>query len=189
MKRTEWGRVACWLIAAVAAVLVALPATAASAADPGEGPGGPILVVTGDSNPFGRYLAEILRNEGLNEFDVSKLSDVTQTMLADHDVVVLGETPISGAQATLLSDWVDGGGNLIAMRPDPQLSGLLGLTSANTTLEDAYLKVDTSAPPGAGIVGETIQFHGTADRYALNGASAVATLLLGRDHRDRRTRP
>ena len=64
MKRTEWGRVACWLIAAAAAVLFALPATAASAADPGDGPGGPILVVTSDSNPFSRYLAEILTAEG-----------------------------------------------------------------------------------------------------------------------------
>ena len=30
--------------------------------------------------------------------------------------------------------------------------------------------------PGAGIVGSTIQFHGTADRYSLNGATSVATL-------------
>ena len=34
----------------------------------------------------------------------------------------------------------------------------------------------TSMPPGAGIVGSTIQYHGTADRYTLNGATAVATL-------------
>ena len=31
-------------------------------------------------------------------------------------------------------------------------------------------------PPGAGIVGSTMQYHGTADRYTLNGATAVATL-------------
>ncbi len=30
--------------------------------------------------------------------------------------------------------------------------------------------------PGAGIVGETIQFHGAADRYTLAGATSVATL-------------
>src|SRR5262249_54402203 len=30
--------------------------------------------------------------------------------------------------------------------------------------------------PGAGIVNETIQYHGTADLYTLNGASGVATL-------------
>ena len=39
-----------------------------------------------------------------------------------------------------------------------------------------YLKVDTTTPPGAGIVGQTIQFHGTADRYTTNGAQAIATL-------------
>ena len=63
------------------------------------------------------------------------------------------------------------------MRPDPQAGRAarpdLG---QRPTLADGYLKVDTSSSPGNGIVGETIQFHGTADRYTLNGARAVATL-------------
>ena len=62
------------------------------------------------------------------------------------------------------------------MRPDPQLAGLLGLNSAPGTLANAYLKVDTSTGPGAGIVGQTIQFHGTADRYTTSGAQAIASL-------------
>ena len=37
----------------------------------------------------------------------------------------------------MLSDWVDRGGNLIAMRPDPDLAGLLGLTDSGTDLSDA----------------------------------------------------
>ena len=45
----------------------------------------------------------------------------------------------------MLSDWVNAGGNLIAMRPDGQLAGLLGLTAAGATLANAYLKVDTTA--------------------------------------------
>ena len=45
------------------------------------------------------------------------------------------------------------------------------------TLANAYLKVDGSRAPGAGIVTDTIQFHGTADRYGLNGATSVATLF------------
>ena len=36
--------------------------------------------------------------------------------------------------------------------------------------------VNTNTTPGAGIVGQTIQFHGTADRYTLSGASSLATL-------------
>jgi hypothetical protein len=75
-----------------------------------------------------------------------------------------------------LNTWVNGGGNLIAMRPDKQLAGLLGVTDAGTTLTNAYLKVDNSTAPGAGIANQTMQFHGTADRYTLSGAQAIATL-------------
>ena len=78
----------------------------------------------------------------------------------------------------MLADWVNAGGNLIAMRPDPDLAGLLGLTDTATDLSNAYLQIDTAAgKPGAGLVGQTIQFHGTADRYTLgSGAEALATL-------------
>ena len=48
----------------------------------------------------------------------------------------------------MLTDWVNGGGNLIAMRPDKQLAGLLGLTDAASTLANAYLLVDTAPAPG-----------------------------------------
>ena len=84
--------------------------------------------------------------------------------------------PLSVAEITMLSDWVDAGGNLIAMRPDSQLAGLLGLIDTGSVLSEGYLLVDTSTSPGNGIVGETIQFHGTADRYTLSGAVSVATL-------------
>ncbi len=49
---------------------------------------------------------------------------------------------------TTLTGWVNGGGNLIAMRPDKQLAGLLGLTDAGTTLANAYLQVDTGTAAG-----------------------------------------
>jgi hypothetical protein len=62
------------------------------------------------------------------------------------------------------------------MRPDKQLAGLLGLTDANATLGEAYMRVDATAPPGTGITSVTMQYHGTADRYTLSGATAVATL-------------
>ena len=76
----------------------------------------------------------------------------------------------------MLSDWVNAGGNLIAMRPDKQLAGLLGLTDAAATVAEGYLLVDTSTQPGTGIVGETMQYHGAADLYNLAGAASVATL-------------
>jgi probable HAF family extracellular repeat protein len=143
---------------------------------PDEGPGGPILVVANAANPFGRYLAEILRTEGLNAFGVTDASNLTAPLLAAHEVVILGEQPLDAAQVALLTAWVDGGGKLVAMRPDPDLAGLLGLAPAGGTLSEGYLAIDTGAAPGAGLVGETLQFHGTADLWTLAGATALATL-------------
>ncbi|POA76070.1 hypothetical protein C1882_28900, partial [Pseudomonas sp. FW305-E2] len=71
---------------------------------------------------------------------------------------------------------VTAGGNLIAMKPSSTLSTLLGITAGGSALADGYLRVDTSTAPGAGIVAETMQFHGDADRYTLAGAQAIATL-------------
>ena len=102
-------------------------------------------------------------------------------MLGIHSRNCLGSSdvwaPLTAAQVTLLTNWVTAGGNLIALRPDKQLAGLLGLTDAGTALSNAYLLVNTAAAPGAGIVNQTIQFHGTADRYTLNaGTTSIATL-------------
>ena len=34
--------------------------------------------------------------------------------------------------------------------------------------------------PGAGIVSQTLQYHGTADRYTLNGAASIAIIAVSR---------
>ena len=135
-----------------------------------------VLVVASPANPYGSYLTEILRNEGLNAFTTLNPAFLSAAQLSTFDVVVLGETQLTAGQVSLLGDWVAAGGNLVAMRPDKQLAGLLGLSDAGATLSNGYLKVDTAAAPGAGIVGTTIQYHGTADRYTLAGATAVASL-------------
>lgn len=145
----------------------------------GTGPGGPVLVVTNPGDPFTRYVAEILLAEGLNAFALSDLSTVSAATLSAYDVVILGQTSLTAAQVTMFTNWVNGGGNLVALRPDKQLAGLLGLTDAGGTLANAYLLVNTAATPGAGITGQTMQFHGTADRYTLSGATSVATLYAG----------
>jgi hypothetical protein len=139
-------------------------------------PGGPILVVTNAANPFSQYYAEVLLTEGLNEFALMDLGAVSSAALSTYDVVILGQATLSSAQVTIFSNWVNGGGSLIAMRPDAQLASLLGVTAAGSSLSEGYLLVNTASGPGAGIVGETIQFHGAADLYTLGAASNLATL-------------
>ena len=77
-------------------------------------------------NPFSRYYGEILSAEGLNEYLVTDISNVTSTTLANYDVVILSDMSLTSAQVTMLTNWVNGGGKLIAMHPDKQLAGLLG---------------------------------------------------------------
>lgn len=150
--------------------------TTASALSIDSGPGGPTLIISSSSNPFSSYYAEILRTEGLNAFAVREISSVSSAVLASYDVVILGEMPLTSSQVRMLGKWVNGGGNLIAMRPDKKLAGLLGLTDLSSTILNAYLLVNTSAGPGTGIVSQTIQYHGAANRYGLKGASNIATL-------------
>ncbi len=142
---------------------------------PTQGPGGPLLVITSTANKYSPYYAEILRTEGLNYFDVKDIATVDAATLNNYDAAVLAEMTLSQAQSDMLSNWVTAGGNLVAMRPDSKLSSLLGLTSAGTTRSNQYLLINTATTPGNGLVGETIQFKGTADNYTLNGATAVAT--------------
>ena len=129
-----------------------------------------MLVVADPADEFGQYYGEILRSEGLNEFAVADVGTLSAQTLSAYQVVVLAKTNLSALQAGVLNTWVTGGGNLVAMRPDDDLAGLLGLGSRTGALANGYLQV----APGRGITGETMQFHDTADRW---------TTTLGRDRR------
>lgn len=150
--------------------------TVASYGALGGGPGGPILVVSGTANPFSKYYAEILTAEGFNEFALAEISTVSSDTLAQYDMVILGHIALTPSQVSMFTNWVNGGGKLIAMRPDKQLAGLLGLADAGSTLSESYLAVNTGSGPGMGLVDQTMQFHGSADKYTLTSGSSLATL-------------
>ncbi len=152
---------------------------------PDEGPGGPILVISNSANPFSRYYAEILRAEGLNEFAVTDLSTVNAVdacQLRRRDPRRERPHRRPGEHA----DQLGPGGR----QPDrdaprhPARRAARPHRRAGGTLANAYLQVDTSTGPGAGIVDQTIQFHGTADRYT-PPARRRSPRSTRRHHRDR----
>lgn len=155
--------------------------TAAAPAPPQDnlhqGFGGPVLVVTASDRPFSRYYSEILRAEGINSFTSANLDTISMSTLNQYDTVILGEIALNDTHVSMISDWVSAGGNLIAMRPDKKLNGLLGITDQMATLNEGYLLVDTSRAPGTGIVGQTMQYHGAADRYTANSGTTTAATL------------
>jgi hypothetical protein len=157
------------------ALLVTAGAASATVQPP---PGGPILLVTSSTDPFSAYDGEILRNEGFDDFAVADVSTMTDH-LAGHDTVVLARASLTQDQVDALTAWVRAGGNLIAMQPDKNLAPLLGLADAGGTVANGNLQIDTTQAPGKGLTSSPLQFHGSADLYALAGARAVATLAPG----------
>ena len=146
----------------------------------------PILIIVNDSapNPFGRYLAEILRAEGINTYNMIDLSLLTAPTITGYELVILADTSLTASQATIITNYVNGGGRLIAMRPDSNITSLFGINSTAGTLTDGFLKIsDTmtltvgSLPPGLGLVTQTLQIHGPATQYNLSsGAITLANL-------------
>lgn len=146
--------------------------------DINQGAGGPVLVLTSSAQPYDAYLAEMLRAEGINYFTVKDISQISAATLGQYRMVLLGKATLTSSQVSTLTTWVQGGGNLIAMQPDKQLAGLLGLNDQNQTLSESYLKVDTTTDAGSGVTAETMQYHGAADEYtAQTGTRVVATLF------------
>jgi hypothetical protein len=169
-------RFAVAVLSIVAALICGVTGAARAGGPATAAPPAPIVVLTNGADPFSTYYGEILRAEGLNEFDSIDLADVSAATLVGRAVVLLPPSPVTPDQSDLLAAFVGAGGNLIAFRPDKALGELLGLGDTTGTLSDAYYKIDTSQPPGKGITGETMQFHGTADRWTLAGATSVANL-------------
>jgi hypothetical protein len=128
----------------------------------------PILLVhnPASANPFGLYLGEILRAEGLNSFDVKTLDDITAaSVLTPYKVVILAETALTGAQEGYFTTYA-GSGQLIAMRPDTQIRGLFGLNTLSGAETDGYMKMP-GIDESAGLTIQTLQIHGDTDRYTL----------------------
>lgn len=142
------------------------------------GQASPILLLLnqGGDNPFGAFLAEILRAEGLNCFQIAYVSDLGNAPLDWFDLVLLAEGPLDNSQAERLESYVARGGRLIAMRPVERLAALFGLDRLPGSTHQGYLQVEPGHPIGQGIARETLQFHGTADHYRLAGAQVVARL-------------
>jgi hypothetical protein len=133
----------------------------------------PILVIVNDnySDRLGRYLGEILRAEGLNEFTVMDISSVTAGELSQHDLVILAETSLSSAQATMLENFYNSGGRLLAVSPDSQIASLFGLSGYTSELANGYMKISQTAvvngqSPGVGLPTVPLQIHGPTDQYA-----------------------
>ena len=136
-----------------------------------------ILGRHGDGQEFhGVILAEILQAEGLDAYATADVSALDATLLADFRSSCWAKTTLTAGQVTDLTGWVTQGGNLIAMRPKTAALRLARASVAQRRSRPRTIPQAHGEPGGAGIVTDSIQFHGTADPpHTLAGATAVAS--------------
>jgi hypothetical protein len=138
----------------------------------------PILVVqnSASNDPYQNFVPELLRTEGLNGFQIAQLGELTSAFLANYDVIVLPHFALTQSQAALFQNYVSTGGTLVGFRPDPQLAAVFGVSPSGTVLSDAWLKINSATPYTSALYSDPLKFHGVADLYSLNGATALALL-------------
>lgn len=138
----------------------------------------PILLIqdSGAAERFQSFVPELLLTEGLNGFQVAQLADLTASFLQHYGVVVLPHLVLNSSQVALLATYVDAGGTLVAFQPDLQLANVFGVLPSGSSLVEGWLQIQTGTAEGFGLTSQVLRFHGSADRYTLNGASALAFL-------------
>lgn len=143
----------------------------------------PILVLSDSKalNPFYRYAGEILKAEGFNLLIEKDIAFLSKDSIDKYDIIILTETSLSPQRITILEGYVKAGGNLIAFKPESkQLTRLFGISKITGTINEGYIKIDTSTIIGSGLESRTMKFHGSANKYVTDkksNTSIVASLF------------
>lgn len=161
--------------AALLIVSMLIPTAARSAPLAPQVAATPVLLVVNNTPaaPFGDYLAALLDYEGLQIYTKAPLADVTPSLLSQYQLVILAETILTPQQDADITNYVNGGGRLIAMRPDAQINDLFGLGAATSPLASGYVKFTPSAAVrgvfvAADLAQESLQVFAPINRYSLD---------------------
>jgi len=147
----------------------------------------PILIIVNEKsvNPFGRYMAEILRVEGINCFRIIPLGRVDSEVLSLFDIAILTEGELIADQVDLFRWYLHSGGRVIAMCPSTKACELFGIDRVSGTIKEGYLQIDQTSEIAKGICQESMQFHGYANKYLTKDAQTIAWVSRDRSMSNR----
>lgn len=134
------------------------------------------ILVAGKS-AFGDYTSEILKAEGFNELDTGSLKLLSSLeSLKKFDIVILPAVELTAKEKDVITSYVKQGGNLIAFLPDEKLNPVFGLKNREEgLLTHPYISIDSSSPQGRGLIAQTLQVHGVAQKRGLAGGRIIAS--------------
>src|SRR5262245_642288 len=145
-----------------------------SVEDPAPSAERPIILIVDDAEPFGRYLAEILRCEGFAAFGVVDRSVLTEELVSNKDLVILAPMRPSPIERDVLDRFVRQGGRLFAIRPDAVLGQILGLRSAGGSLPGGYVHIGADVPWSP--PSQPLRIDAPADLFEAAGATSLASI-------------
>ena len=132
---------------------------------------------------YSHYLTALLRSEGFVDFVEAELATLNETILDQHDLVLLPRLTPTQAQTELLTHYVVQGGRLLALLPATNLVERLGLNATFRGLNGGYLQLTDSEPIVQGLCQERVQIIGPVVRWAK--ADDANVTILAEAHADR----
>ena len=128
-------------------------------------------------NMFGRYTGELLKLEGINDFDIADMDTTDDWLTGEPSVVILTRSRLYNREQEQLLSYVRNGGSLIVFRPSYRLCEALGLSATFTVTPHPYLLPDPDHPASCGLPHEPIQCHWPTERYGLGSLPGGAEII------------
>ena len=128
-------------------------------------------------NRFGRYAAEMLKCEGISDFEILDVDRRDGWPDLEADIIVLTRCRLRAAEIDRLLDYVRNGGILVAFQPPWRLCDAVGIAPTYKATLSAYLLPHAEHPATRGLPHESIQCHWPIEQFDLSQAAGAITTL------------
>lgn len=146
----------------------------------------PILLVidTTDANPFSRYVAEILRAEGILTFETWNVASgsLDSSVIPQYHLIITATASrhLRSMRSDLVA-WVRCGGRLLMVAPPQEFDTLLGVRTIGPARTDGYIQFDAARQMTENLSSVPIQFFGPSATLQSTTATVLARLSTSKD--------
>ncbi len=129
------------------------------------------------TNRYGRYVGEMLKSEGISDFQITDIDIGLSLPILGSDIVLLTRSHLRRSETAWLLEYARAGGVLAAFQPPWRFCEELGLVHRKLTTFPAYLLPSADHPATRGLPQESIQTHLPIEMYDCSAAVGEVTAL------------